>query len=79
MNLALLVGAFLCGLVYDYVWTCCVDSVQARRAARAANLGVILFVASLLSTVLIVEQQIWAIILYGIGNWLGIYYAVRKR
>jgi hypothetical protein len=80
MKSALLyVAAFFCGLLYDYVWTCCVDSVRDRRATRAANLGVILYVCALLSTVLIVEKCVWAVILYGIGNWVGVYLAVRKK
>jgi hypothetical protein len=79
MKTLLLAAAFLCGLIYDYVWTRCVDCVQDRRATMAANLGVVLYVCTLLSTLFIVEKCLWAVVLYGIGNWVGIYIAVRRK
>jgi hypothetical protein len=72
-------AAFVCGLIYDYVWTRCVDCVQGRRASLAANLGVLLYVCTLLSTVLIVEKCVWAVAAYGVGNWIGVYLAVKGR
>jgi hypothetical protein len=70
--------AFLAGAVLDFTWTLCVESVQQRRAALAAHLAVVLYVCTLFSTVLIVEQCVPAVIAYGLGNWVGTYYAVKR-
>ena len=70
--------AFLTGALLDYVWTRCVESVQQRRAALAAHLAVVLYLCTLFSTVLIVEQCVPAVIAYGLGNWVGTYYAVKR-
>jgi uncharacterized protein YebE (UPF0316 family) len=70
--------AFVAGTVLDYVWTWCVESVQRRCAALAANLAVVLYVCTLFSTVLIVERCIPAVIAYGLGNWVGTYAAVKR-
>ncbi len=78
-QLLLAVAAFLCGLSYDWLWTRCVDCVRDRRALLAANLGIILYVCTLISTVLIVDKYILAIVTYGVGNWVGIYLAVKRK
>jgi hypothetical protein len=70
--------AFLAGTVLDFTWTLCVECVQQRRAALAAHLAVVLYVCTLFSTVLIVEQCVPAVIAYGLGNWVGTYYAVKR-
>ena len=64
--------------VLDFTWTLCVESVQQRRAALAAHLAVVLYVCTLFSTVLIVEKCVPAVIAYGLGNWVGTYYAVKR-
>ena len=75
----LLVAAFVCGFVYDFVWARTVQCVQNKRAALAANLGVILYVCTLMATVMVVEKCMWAVIVYGLGNWLGVYLAIKWR
>ena len=75
----ILLSAFACGFAYDFVWTRCVDAVTTKRAVLAANLGVVIYACTLLSTVLIIEQRIAAVALYGVGNWLGVYLAVRSK
>ena len=70
--------AFLAGAVLDFTWALCVESVQRRRAALAANLAVVLYVCTLFSTVLIVEKHVPAVVAYGLGNWVGTFYAVKR-
>jgi len=77
--LFVLLASFICGFVYDFVWTKCVDAVQNKQAMYAANLGVVIYVCTLMATVMVVEKCLWAVILYGIGNWLGVYLAVRGK
>ena len=75
----MLLAAFATGFVYDFVWARCVHCVQLRKAALAANLGVILYACTLMATVLVVEKCVWAIIVYGIGNWVGVYLAIKWK
>ncbi len=75
---AVFVLAFLAGAILDFTWAMCVESVQQRRAALAAHLAAVLYVCTLFSTVLIVEKHIPAVIAYGLGNWVGTFYAVKR-
>ena len=70
--------AFLCGFVLSLVWARCVDAITQKRAFSAANLGVLLYLCSSVSTVLIVEKCFIPILAYVIGDWVGTYIAVRK-
>lgn len=79
MKALVLLASFACGFVYDFVWAKCVTSVQQKRAVLAANLGIILYVCTLMATVMVVEKCLWAVVLYGIGNWLGVYLAVKGK
>jgi len=72
-----IVAAAACGFLYDYVWSRTVECVQHKQAAAAANLGIVLYCCTLLSTVLVVEKCVWAVVAFGVGNWFGIYFAVR--
>ena len=71
--------AFLCGLVMDIIWTRCVANVQAKRPISAANTSVLIYVCTLVSTVLIVDKAVAACIAYAVGSWVGTYIAVRKK
>jgi DNA-directed RNA polymerase subunit N (RpoN/RPB10) len=73
------VAAFLCGFVYDFFWTKTVECVQHKREFAAANLGIILYCCTLMSTVLVVEKCVLAVIAFGIGNWFGVYLAVKRK
>jgi hypothetical protein len=75
----ILLAAFACGFVYDYVWARTVQCVQLKKAVLAANLGIVLYICTLMATVMVVEKCLWAVVLYGIGNWLGVYLAVRGK
>ena len=79
MSLLVATAAFLCGVVLDFVWTKCVDSVQARKPLLAANLSVLIYVCGLVSTVLIVERAVLACTAYAIGGWVGTYLAVNDK
>jgi multidrug transporter EmrE-like cation transporter len=70
--------AFICGIVLDVIWTLLVQTVQTKRAVLAATLSVLMFGLTLVSTILVVEQCIPAIIAYGIGNFIGTYFAVKR-
>ena len=79
MTLAILIVAFFAGLALDFVWTLCVAAVQKRRTVTAANLALVYYVCFIVSTVLIVEKYVPAVIAYGVGNWVGTYLAVRWK
>ena len=71
--------AFLSGLALDLVWTHCVINVQANRPISAANTSVLIYVFTLVSTVLIVDKAVAACIAYAVGSWVGTYIAVRRK
>lgn len=71
--------AFVCGFTMDLVWTLCVDAVTHRRPITAANLSVIFYLCTLVSTILIVEKCFIAVTAYIIGGWIGTYLIVRHR
>ena len=73
----LILIAFICGVVMDVLWSKCVSAVTLRSAGLAANLSVGLYLCTVLSTVLIVENQWPSILAFIIGNWIGIYCTVR--
>jgi DNA-directed RNA polymerase subunit N (RpoN/RPB10) len=70
--------AFSCGFMLSLVWARCISSITEKRAFTAANFGVLLYLCSAASTVLIVEKQFIPILAYVIGDWVGTYIAVRK-
>lgn len=71
--------AFVSGLALDLVWTHCVSDVQAKRPISAANMSVLIYACTLISTVLVIHQDISACAAYAAGSWIGTYLAVRKR
>jgi len=73
----LIVIAFVCGLLFDILWVACVDAVREKRPLKAANLSVMLYGLTLLATVLVVQQEVAAVVAYGAGNWIGTYFAVK--
>lgn len=76
-ELILILASFACGFTYEVVWTACVHSVRDRRALRAANLSLLIYVLALASTVFIVEKNVLAVVAFGTGNWLGTFLTVR--
>jgi hypothetical protein len=70
--------AFICGVVLDVIWVLLVQTVQTKRAVVAATLSTLMFGLTLVSTILVVEQCIPALIAYGVGNFLGTYFAVKR-
>ena len=75
----LILLAFLCGVSLDLVWTACVLNVQAKRPIIAANTSVLIYVFTLVSTVLIVDKAVAACIAYAVGSWVGTYIAIRRE
>jgi hypothetical protein len=75
----LILLAFLCGLSLDLVWTRCVNDVQAKRPISAANMSVLIYLCSLVSTLLIVDQAVIACVVYALGGWIGTYIAVKRK
>jgi hypothetical protein len=71
--------AFLCGLFLDLGWTRCVNDVQSNRPIGAANMSVLIYVCTLVSTMLIVDRAVIACIAYALGGWLGTYIAVTRK
>jgi hypothetical protein len=74
----IVVIAFWCGAVFDLLWVSCVNAVREQKPIKAANLSLMLYGLTMLATVLVVQQEIAAIIAYGLGNWLGTYFAVKR-
>ena len=75
----LILLSFLCGFAFDLVWAACINDVQAKRAFSAANMSVLIYLCSLVSTVLIVDQAVIACVVYAFGGWVGTYLAVRRK
>jgi len=74
-----LLGAFACGFAMDLVWTLAVKAVTQRRPMTAANLSAVLYLCTIVSTVLIVEKCFLAVAAYILGGWIGTYIVVAKR
>lgn len=75
--MTVIVAAFICGLFMDITWTRCVHCVQHSQAVKAANLSAILYTFTIVSTILIVEQNFAAVVAYALGGWIGTYVAVK--
>jgi uncharacterized protein YebE (UPF0316 family) len=75
----IVIVAFIAGLALDVVWTLCVDSIAKHRALFAANMSVLIYLCTLVSTVLIVQQYVIACIAYAIGGWIGTYFVVKAK
>jgi len=71
--------AFISGFVMDLVWTLCITAVTQRRPFAAANFSAVLYVCTIVSTVLIVERCFIAVAAYIVGGWLGTYLIVARR
>jgi len=78
-RLAVIALAFVCGFFMDVIWTCSVDAVTQRRPVTAANLSAILYLCTVVSTVLIVEKCAIAVAAYIVGGWIGTYLVVYRR
>lgn len=78
-NAVVLLGAFACGFAMDLVWTLAVEAVTQRRPMAAANLSAVLYLCTIVSTVLIVEKCFVAVAAYILGGWIGTYIVVAWR
>jgi len=79
MNIFVLAVAFLVGAILDVVWVRTVASVQEKRAFAASNYSVILYLCTLVSTVLVVQQCVAACVAFAAGSWIGTFLSVRRR
>jgi len=79
MSYAIILFAFLCGFAMDLVWTLAIDAIQMRRPIMAANMSALIYLCTVVSTVLIVEKAASAVVAYIIGGWVGTYVIVRWR
>ncbi len=71
--------AFLSGFFMDIVWTVCVDAVTSKKPLTAANFSALLYLCTVVSTVLIVERCFAAVAAYIVGGWIGTYVVVKRR
>jgi len=71
--------AFLCGFAMDIMWTLCINAVTCKKPVSAANYSALLYLCTVVSTVLIVEKCFTAVVAYIIGGWLGTYLVVARR
>lgn len=61
----------------DVVWAKCVSAVAKHRPIAAANMSVLLYACTLLSTILIIDNQWIPIVAFMAGNWVGTFSTVR--
>jgi len=71
--------ALICGMFFDWLWVECINAVRDHKPFRAANLSLMLYGLTLLATVLVVKNELAAAVAYGIGNWIGTFWAVNKE
>ena len=64
--------------MYDALWVGCVSAVSKARPMLAAHLSVLLYLCQLVSTLLIINNNLAAIVAFVAGNWLGTYLAARR-
>ena len=69
--------AFTAGFAMDFVWGSCVSAVTHRKPFIAAHLSVLLYLCTVVSTVLIVDNQWASITAFLVGSWAGTYCTVR--
>jgi hypothetical protein len=79
MTILLVALAFVCGFLMDLVWTLCVDAVTRKKPLLAANMSALLYLCTIVSTILIVEKCFVAVAAYIIGGWIGTYLVVKRR
>lgn len=79
MPIVVLILAFICGFAMDLVWTLCVDAVTQRKPLLAANMSALLYICTIVSTILIVDKYYVAVAAYILGGWLGMYLVVTHR
>jgi len=77
--LAVIALAFICGFLMDLIWAMCIAAVTQQRPVTAANLSALLYLCTIVSTVLIVEKCFAAVVAYIVGGWLGTYVVVKRR
>jgi hypothetical protein len=75
----ILLFAFGCGFALDAVWIKCIACVQTQRAVAAANLSVLLYICTVVSTLVIVDKNTIAVAAYALGGWIGTYFTVEKK
>jgi hypothetical protein len=79
MQWAVIFFAFCCGFAMDLVWTLGVEAVTKRQPCRAAHLSALMYLCTIVSTVLIVEKCVAAVVAYIIGGWIGTYLVVKRQ
>lgn len=79
MTILLVALAFVCGFLMDLVWTLCVNAVTQRRPLFAANMSALLYICTIVSTVLIVDKCYIAVAAYILGGWIGTYIVVARK
>ena len=70
--------AFVAGFLLDVMWALCIHAVSERHPISAANYSVLLYLCALISTLLIVDKNVYAIVAYAIGGWIGTYVTVNR-
>ena len=69
--------AFIAGFLLDFTWAHCVRSVQAARPFWAANWAALCFICGLAPPYFLVERNLWPLVAYGFGCWVGCWIATR--
>jgi hypothetical protein len=78
-DIIILILSFICGFISDFLWAKCVKAVGVHSRIEAANWAVLIYVVGLVSIILVINQNILGLILYGISCWIGIYIGVGKK
>lgn len=77
LDMWLLILSFILGIVTDFVWAAWGKAVSKHMPITAANLSILIFCTGLFYTVLIINNDWWAIFVYLIGAWFGTYISVK--
>jgi hypothetical protein len=73
----LILAAFICGFVMDLVWTLCVAAVAKHKPQTAAHFAVLIYLCTMVSTLLIVNSEWLPMGAFVAGSWLGTYSTVK--
>ena len=79
MTYAMLLLAFVSGFGLNWLWVRCVAEVHARRRFSTANLSVMIYLFTIVSTYLLIEKNIPGVLCYVVGDWMGAYYSVKSN
>ena len=71
--------AFISGFSFEFLWCKVTKAVQAREAAFAAHMSVLLYLCTFISTMMIAHSCFWSCLTFAAGSWAGVYCGVKNE